>query len=225
MNKQGIVVRWDTARGFGFIRSPATDADVFFHVRDFRGASAPTEGLEVTYEEIHVGGKGPRAMAVQPRHAGGRPAPSRASPPAPAQRQDRPPNPAARPMSQRSPTPVRDAPAAPVLLLMLAWAALAGWGVWAGRLPGLVLVAVPILNLLTFYVYWQDKHAAQKGHWRTRESTLHGLALAGGWPGAWAAHQVLRHKSRKTEFRAMYWVTVALNCAALGAWLFWLPLR
>ena len=48
------------------------------------------------------------------------------------------------------------------------------------------------------------------------------LALLGGWPGAWAAHQVLRHKSRKVAFRAMYWATVVLHCAALGGWLFWL---
>ena len=37
MQKQGTVVRWNAERAFGFIRSPDTDADVFFHVRDFRG--------------------------------------------------------------------------------------------------------------------------------------------------------------------------------------------
>ena len=67
MNKQGTIVRWDAERGFGFVRSPATDGDVFFHVRDYRGGRTnPAEGLAVSYEEIHVGGKGPRAMAVQP---------------------------------------------------------------------------------------------------------------------------------------------------------------
>jgi len=65
MHKQGKVVRWEAERGFGFIRSPDTPADVFFHIRDFRGPGTPSEGLAVSYEEIHVGGKGPRAMAVQ----------------------------------------------------------------------------------------------------------------------------------------------------------------
>lgn len=32
---------------------------------------------------------------------------------------------------------------------------------------------------------------------RTQESTLHGLSLLGGWPGALIAQQVLRHKSKK----------------------------
>ena len=66
MQKQGTVVRWDASRAFGFIRSPDTSADVFFHVRDYRGSTPPREGLAVVYEEIHVGGKGPRAMAVLP---------------------------------------------------------------------------------------------------------------------------------------------------------------
>ena len=35
MNKQGTVVRWDDARGFGFIRRTGAQ-DIFFHVRDFR---------------------------------------------------------------------------------------------------------------------------------------------------------------------------------------------
>lgn len=114
------------------------------------------------------------------------------------------------------------ASAGPALLMMLAWAALLGWGVWAGRLPPLTLVAAALLNLATFYVYWTDKHAAQNGQWRTREDTLHWLGLLGGWPGAWWAHQILRHKSRKAAFRRTYWATVLLHCAALAAWLFWL---
>ena len=68
MKKIGTIKRWDAARGFGFIHSRDSNADVFFHVRDFRAAPGvqPTEGTRVQFEEIHVGGKGPRAMAVQP---------------------------------------------------------------------------------------------------------------------------------------------------------------
>ncbi|HQQ70903.1 MAG TPA: DUF1294 domain-containing protein, partial [Alicycliphilus sp.] len=32
----------------------------------------------------------------------------------------------------------------------------------------------------------------------------------------WWAQQWLRHKSSKQEFRATYWGTVLLHCAALG---------
>ncbi|HET7775170.1 MAG TPA: DUF1294 domain-containing protein, partial [Azospira sp.] len=74
------------------------------------------------------------------------------------------------------------------------------------------------LSLLTLAVYARDKAAARRQAWRTPESTLHGLALLGGWPGALLAQGWLRHKSRKASFRAVFWLTVALNCAALG-WL------
>lgn len=231
MQKQGTIIRWDATRAFGFIRSPDTSADVFFHVRDYRGGAAPREGLAVVYEEIHVGGKGPRAMAVRPATApaGGPAQPMRGTSAAPAR--PMPPRKAtaqattstlARPPGQRRRPPKEASPAAapptPALLLMLGWGALLVWGLWASRLPLWALGAAVAVNLLTVLVYAIDKSAAQNGQWRTRESHLHLLALAGGWPGAWFAQQWLRHKSRKAAFRAMYWLTVLLHCAALATW-------
>lgn len=229
MQKNGTVIRWDATRAFGFIRSPDTSADVFFHVRDYRGTTPPREGLAVVYEEIHVGGKGPRAMAVLPStHAGGQLQPRGA-----AQTQTPPAHPMRRAPAQRAgqpQAPTRRRPVAPsepanpagsalIRLLMLGWLALLVWGFWAGRLPWWVLGAAAGVNLLTFLAYAIDKSAAQNGQWRTKESHLHLLSLAGGWPGAWFAQQWLRHKSRKAEFRAVYWATAVLHCAALGAWL------
>lgn len=71
------------------------------------------------------------------------------------------------------------------------------------------------LSLLTFIVYAMDKSAARTQGWRTAESTLHLLALAGGWPGALLAQQWLRHKSSKREFRTVFWATVWLNVLGL----------
>jgi uncharacterized membrane protein YsdA (DUF1294 family) len=71
------------------------------------------------------------------------------------------------------------------------------------------------MSLLTFIMYAIDKSAAKSGDWRTQESTLHLLSLAGGWPGALIAQQRLRHKSKKQPFRTVFWMTVLLNCAAL----------
>lgn len=229
MQKQGTVVRWDASRAFGFIRSPDTSADVFFHVRDYRGSTPPREGLAVVHEEIHVGGKGPRAMAVLPVA----PTAGAFQPQSPARTRSTPPPPTRRVPAQRAgpahPTR-RKRPAAPsgpptaagsalIRLLMLGWVGLLSWGLWADRLPWWVLGAAMGVNLLTFLVYALDKSAAQNGQWRTKESHLHLLSLAGGWPGAWLAQQWLRHKSRKAEFRAVYWATVVLHWAAVVAWL------
>src|SRR5918993_4858722 len=84
-----------------------------------------------------------------------------------------------------------------------------------GTLPHGVLVVYLIASLAAVAAYRADKSAAQSGRWRTAESTLHLLALLGGWPGALIAQKVFRHKSRKASFQAAFLVTVMLNCAAL----------
>jgi uncharacterized membrane protein YsdA (DUF1294 family) len=89
---------------------------------------------------------------------------------------------------------------------------------------GIVPLAIPAIYLAASVVaaiaYAIDKSAAQNGAWRTRERTLHILALMGGWPGALVAQRTFRHKSRKPSFRFVFWATVALNCAAL-VWFLW----
>lgn len=75
------------------------------------------------------------------------------------------------------------------------------------------------LSLLTFVIYAIDKSKAKRGVWRIPEKTLHLLSLVGGWPGALLAQQLLRHKSSKTRFRIVFWLTLCLNLAVIG-WLF-----
>ncbi len=225
MTKQGSIVRWDATRAFGFIRSADSASDVFFHIRDYRGATPPREGLAVVFEEIHVGGKGLRATAVRtassPQGAddgaynndarssnGGRtqrPAPARRSAPTSS---------AGRGQS-KAPSPATGAPLA--YGLMLVWAALLAWGVWTQRLPLWTLAALAALNVVTLWMYATDKNAARAGRWRIPESQLHLLSLLGGWPAAWLAQQSMRHKTSKAEFRAVYWATIVLHCGAL-AW-------
>jgi uncharacterized membrane protein YsdA (DUF1294 family) len=98
------------------------------------------------------------------------------------------------------------------------------WLVLQRQLPWWVLPVSVLLNMATFFAYWQDKYAAQKGRWRIPEKTLHLWSLAGGWGGAWLAQQVLRHKTVKASFRAAYWGTVMTHCAAaLGIWWYLRP--
>jgi len=89
---------------------------------------------------------------------------------------------------------------------------------WRGRLPAIIGGVYLVASVVTYFAYAWDKSAARNNRWRTQESTLHGLALLGGWPGAALAQHVLRHKSVKAAFRTAFWFTVLVNCAAL-AWL------
>ncbi|MEQ9006220.1 MAG: DUF1294 domain-containing protein, partial [Pseudomonadales bacterium] len=84
-----------------------------------------------------------------------------------------------------------------------------------GRLPVWVLLLYTGASLLAFLAYALDKSAAHRGRWRVSEKTLHALSLAGGWPGALIAQRWLRHKSKKVSFQTTFWVTVAVNVAAL----------
>jgi uncharacterized membrane protein YsdA (DUF1294 family)/cold shock CspA family protein len=86
------------------------------------------------------------------------------------------------------------------------------------RTPLVIVVIYGTLSVITFLAYAIDKSAAKNDRWRTSESTLHLLALIGGWPGAAAAQNLLRHKSRKHEFREIFWITIVLNLGAL-VWL------
>ena len=105
------------------------------------------------------------------------------------------------------------------LLLFLAFAflaALAGASVLAG-LPAAVPALYLCLSAVTFGAYARDKSAAVRKGARTPEAALHLWALAGGWPGALAAQQLLRHKSAKGGFIAVLWLCIAVNCALLLA--------
>jgi uncharacterized membrane protein YsdA (DUF1294 family) len=86
-----------------------------------------------------------------------------------------------------------------------------------GELPTLLLAGYVVLSAVAFALYGADKSAAKRGTWRISESTLHTVALLGGWPGALVGRQVFRHKTVKQPFRTVFWVTVIVNCVAL-AW-------
>jgi uncharacterized membrane protein YsdA (DUF1294 family)/cold shock CspA family protein len=89
---------------------------------------------------------------------------------------------------------------------------------WMAVVPGVVLVCYFVLSCLSYIAYALDKVAAQKGMWRTPETTLHLLDLLGGWPGALIAQQQYRHKTAKASFRRVFWLTALVN-AAVMVWL------
>lgn len=235
MHKQGKVVAWDMAKGFGFIRSTQTPEDVFFHVRDWEGVNPPTLELDVEFEEIMVGGKGPRAMSVAPVEGPTIPKTSRealrreraeirarkaqeeeaARPPAPATAVAR-----SRYARERAARREKWRLGSAAALFGL-WALLLLAGIWMRRMPWVVLPALALLNIGTFFAYWKDKLAAEEKAVRLREEVLHALALAGGWPAAWLAQQSLRHKTAKRSFRLVFWLTVAVNLLVLAVWVLW----
>ena len=123
------------------------------------------------------------------------------------------------PMQRRPGVAQAPAGAGVAYALMLLWAGLVAWGLWGQKsLPLWTLLALLGINMATLWSYAADKNAARRGGWRIPENQLHLLALLGGWPAAWLAQQNMRHKSSKTSFRAVYWLTIVAHCAARLTW-------
>ena len=96
---------------------------------------------------------------------------------------------------------------------------LAMTGVVFGRgLSPRIIIFYVLLSLVTIGVYSWDKTAAKDDRWRTAESTLLGLGLLGGWPGALLAQRMLRHKTQKPSFQRAFWFTVIFHCV-VAAWI------
>jgi uncharacterized membrane protein YsdA (DUF1294 family) len=72
-------------------------------------------------------------------------------------------------------------------------------------------------SLPAFAMYGIDKRQSGRGGWRVPEALLHGLALIGGFIGAWAGRSVFRHKTRKTEFTVVL-VVATVAWAVLALW-------
>jgi uncharacterized membrane protein YsdA (DUF1294 family)/cold shock CspA family protein len=199
----GKVLEWNDAKGYGFIHpidGGAAAGRVFFHIRDYeRGGRRPEIGELVRFVPGGEPGR-PRAQSVRRAVPSARSS-SRSVPPATARRH------------------TRELPGMVALMLIVGYGAGMAWAVSNGRLPLAAGFSAALLNAITYVTYALDKHAAQHGGRRIPESSLHGLELLGGWPGALLAQRVMRHKTRKIPYRIAFWAAVAVNCAALGWWL------
>lgn len=76
----------------------------------------------------------------------------------------------------------------------------------------MALAAVYLVgSFITFGLYRYDKRQAQTGGWRIPESTLHLAETLGGWPGAFIAQRLLRHKNSKLSYQVTFWLIVLVH--------------
>ncbi|MGB8352676.1 MAG: DUF1294 domain-containing protein [Chthoniobacteraceae bacterium] len=75
----------------------------------------------------------------------------------------------------------------------------------------LLTAYIALVSCTTFLFYHHDKKQAECGGWRTPESTLHLAEFLGGWPAAFLAQRVLRHKISKRRYQAAFWAIIAIH--------------
>ena len=76
-------------------------------------------------------------------------------------------------------------------------------------------------SVITFLLYGFDKARSKNGGWRVPEIVLHGLALAGGFPGGWVGRSVFRHKTKKGIFVFVLAVSTVIHLVLV----YWLLFR
>ncbi len=81
-----------------------------------------------------------------------------------------------------------------------------------------ILLALAVLNIVTFCLYGLDKYYARHDIWRVPEAVLLFLALIGGSPAAYIAQKFFRHKIHKFSFRIKFWLIVIVQCTTFVAW-------
>ncbi len=191
MRFQGRITDWKDDKGFGFVTPNSGGSRVFVHIKAFSNRQRRPIGNELVTYELTVDSQG-RSQGINIAYVGDRPT----SPPSTSE----------------------PGPGTVALSFAFAFLAFIVGAVTVGRLPFLVLLAYFGTSCVAYLAYLFDKAAAVKGERRTPENFLHMFSLVGGWPGAMLAQKTLRHKTQKQSFQLTFWVTVILNCAALG-WL------
>lgn len=181
VRESGVVKAWNPERGFGFVERDAAP-DLFLHIKAFpRDTPEPVVGSRVSFV-VETGPDGKLRAAL------------------------------ARSADVAYVPPVR--PTSPIIgaLAILAFASIYSLvEVYWGPVPLWVLFLYVGVSAVTFGAYAIDKSAARLKQRRVAETSLILLGMLGGWPGAILAQQLLRHKTTKESFRAVFWTSVLIN--------------
>ena len=188
MLHKGKITTWNDDKGFGFITPFDGGSEVFVHISAFGNRGDRPEVNDVVTYSVTKDKQG-RTAAINATRPG-----------------------------EKQTIKSRKQSSSSAIVFAVCFLAAVGISTFVTDMPLIVPGAYLVLSAITYLIYAWDKASAKAGRWRTQERTLQLLALLGGWPGALIAQQMLRHKSKKTSFRIVFWATVLLNCAGL-VWL------
>ncbi len=198
--RSGTLTRWKDERGFGFIQPVDGSQEVFLHISEVKDATRRPQENDTIYYHCVADSDG-KVRASNAFILGAR-------------------NKSA-PLTHRtnsSDSIISCFPTIEAVLLSLLPLIGAVHFTWTTRNP-LPLVFYPVMSLVTYASYADDKSRAKRKNWRIPEQTLHLYELACGWLGGFIAQRVMHHKSRKESYQAVFWAIVIIHYIA---WLFWL---
>ncbi|NJR70985.1 MAG: DUF1294 domain-containing protein [Synechococcales cyanobacterium CRU_2_2] len=199
--RSGKLTKWKDERGFGFIQPVDGSQEVFLHISEVKDATRRPQENDTIYYHYVVDSDG-KVRACNAFILGAR-------------------NKSASSSNRATPANiiVSSFPIIEVVLLSLLPLVGATHFTWTTRNP-LPLALYPVMSLVTYALYADDKSRAKRKDWRTSEQTLHLCELAGGWLGGFIAQRVLHHKSQKESYQVAFWAIVIIHYTAWLLWLF-----
>ena len=82
-------------------------------------------------------------------------------------------------------------------------------------------IGITVLSVIAASLYVIDKRRSRDHEERISERTLLFWSLIGGWPGAWLAGRILRHKTQKVSYRIKFTLCLLVHLGACFAFLRW----
>lgn len=200
---KGQLIRWKDDRGFGFIQPDDSSQEVFLHITAFKDVNRrPQVGDFICYQL--TASKDGKVRACNASIEG---VTSNFSSPS-------------APKKSISKTVIKSSSLALKTLLLSLLPGLGSIHLVLTTGNPIPLILYPVMSLITFRLYADDKSRAQQGRWRRQENTLHLCELMGGWLGAFVAQQKLHHKSSKVSYQVVFWVIAILHIVFWLDWLF-----
>jgi uncharacterized membrane protein YsdA (DUF1294 family)/cold shock CspA family protein len=198
----GKLTKWKDERGFGFIQPIDKSQEVFLHISEVKNATRRPQDNDIIYYHCVVDSDG-KSRACNAFILGTR-------------------NKSAPLSNHTKSSEVNTSRFLIIEVTMLSLLPLVGAinFMWTTRNP-FPLILYPVMSLITYVLYTDDKSRAQRKDWRTSERTLHLCELAGGWLGGFIAQRILHHKSQKKSFQVLFWTIIIIHYVAWVFWLFW----
>lgn len=219
MKLQGKVVNWNDNKGFGFVEPNGGGERTFVHIKAFKPLSRrPINDDVIIYELVYDNNNRYKAENIKFSTAVSCNSSNAPSKSIISKRTSKNSNKKRTSVSKNTNPKSQSGIDFSFVFFIVFWCSL-GVSVLLGKIPSIIIGLYILLSTITFITYWIDKSAAKNNRWRISENTLHLLSFLGGWPGAYLAQNILRHKSIKKQFKQVYWLTVMLNIGGL-IWLY-----
>ncbi|MBD3798135.1 MAG: cold shock and DUF1294 domain-containing protein [Campylobacterales bacterium] len=218
LKKKGKVIKWDDAKGFGFILPEDSKQHIFVHIKSFIDRSLrPSLNEEVTYtifkdkdgrqSAINVSRVTDKLLKNKQKNIRTK---KNITLKSIANTVNKNPN-SQHKIDYKSTHTIGIFH----IIFILSFLAFLLFSFIDGKLPFLIIIFYGLMSIITYFMYSTDKSKAIIEEYRIQEKKLHMLSFIGGWIGAMIAQQRFRHKTKKSSFQIVFWITVFLNISVL----------